>query len=119
MLRSALRPLIGFLKWPVRIAVFLAHLMHQTAAFFAWIWMIVHLAGTAAQAGLQANKLWEMRVLDDIWRDGIGYFSMAGGADWQKILGVALIPAVLVALRNAYVAYEQLRAWVHEHRHHG
>jgi hypothetical protein len=58
-----------------------------------------------------------MRVLDDIWRDGIGYFSMAGGNGWEKLLGLALIPAVLVALRNSYVAYEQFRTWVHEHRH--
>ena len=58
-----------------------------------------------------------MRVLEDIWREGIAYFSAAGGLEWQKILGVALIPAVLVALRNSYVAYEQFRSWVHEHHH--
>ena len=116
-MRDFLRPIVHLLKWPVRIGAFLGHLMHQTAAFFAWIWMLVHVVGTLAQAGLQANKLWELRVLEDIWREGMSYFSMAGGLGWQKILGLALIPAVLVAVRNAYVAYEQLRAWVHDHRH--
>ena len=117
MLRALLRPVVHLLKWPVRVGAFLLHLMHHTAAFFAWIWMIVHVVGTTAQAGIQASKLWEMRVLDDIWRDGVAYFSMAGGIGWEKLLGLALIPAVLVALRNSYVAYEQFRAWVHEHRH--
>jgi hypothetical protein len=117
MMRSMLRPLAGHLKWPMRIGAFVAHFMHHTAAFFAWVWMSVHVVGTVAQAGLQANKLWEMRVLDDIWREGIGYFATAGGSGWQKILGIALIPAVLVALRNAYLSYEQFRTWVHDHRH--
>ena len=116
-MRALLRPIVHLLKWPVRVGVFLGHLMHQTAAFFAWIWMFVHVVGTVAQAGLQANKLWELRVLEDIWREGMSYFSSAGGLEWQKILAVALIPAVVVALRNAYVAYEQLRSWVHDHRH--
>ena len=116
-MKQFMRPLVGAMKWPVRVTAFVAHLMHQTAAFFAWIWMFVHVIGTAAQAGLQASKLWEMRVLEDIWQQGVGYFSSAGGASWQKILGVALIPAVIVALRNAYVTYEQFRAWVLAHRH--
>jgi hypothetical protein len=101
----------------VRITAFLVHLMHHLAAFFAWIWMLVHVVASMAQAGLQAGKLWEMRVLEDVWRQGVSYFSLAGGLEWQKILGLALIPAVLLALRNSYLAYEQLHAWVHEHRH--
>jgi hypothetical protein len=117
MMRKMLRPLVGHLKWPMRIGAFVAHLMHQTAAFFAWVWMSVHVVGTVAQAGLQANRLFEMKVLDDIWREGIGYFAIAGGTGWQKILGIALIPAVIVALRNAYLSYEQFRIWVHDHRH--
>jgi len=44
------------------------------------------------------------------------YFSLAGGLEWQKILGLALIPACLLAMRNAYNAYEQFHAWVHEHK---
>jgi hypothetical protein len=100
MMRRMLRPMAGHLKWPMRIGVFVAHFMHQTAAFFAWVWMSVHVVGTVAQAGLQANRLWEMRVLDDIWRDGIAYFATAGGSGWQTTLGIALIPAVLVALER-------------------
>ena len=115
-MRALLRPFILHLRWPIRIAVFIAHLMHHLAAFFAWIWMLVHVVGSMATAGLQASKLWEMRVVEDVWRDGIQYFSLAGGVGWQKILGLALIPACLLAFRNAYLAYEQLHAWVHEHK---
>jgi hypothetical protein len=100
----------------VRLGVFVVHLAHHLAGFFAWIWMTVHVVGSVAQAGLQAGKLWEMRVLDDIWRDGIQYFSAAGGVGWQKIAGLALVPACVLAIRNAYLAYEQLHAWVHDHR---
>lgn len=117
-MRALLRPLAGFLRWPIRVGAFLLHLMHHLAAFFAWIWMAVHVVGAVATAGLQANKLWEARVLEEIWKEGIQYFSAAGGLGWQKILAVALIPALLVAVKNAYDAYEVFHAWVHEHRHH-
>jgi hypothetical protein len=117
-MRALLRPFAHHLRWPVRIGVFFVHLLHHLAAFFAWIWMMVHVAGTAAQAGLQASKLWETRVLGDIWGQGLQYFSVAGGFGWQKILALALIPASLVALRNAYRAYEQFHYWVHEHGSH-
>lgn len=114
-MRSMFRPYVHHMKWPIRLAAFIVHLMHQLAAFFAWIWMFVHMIGTLAQAGLQANKIWEMRVLDDIWAQGVRYFSSVGGG-WQKILAIALIPAFLVALRNAYATYDQFRAWVHDHK---
>lgn len=99
-MRALLRPIVHLLRWPVRITAFVVHLMHHLAAFFAWIWMLVHVVASMAQAGLQAGKLWEMRVLEEIWRQEVSYFSLAGGLEWQKILGLALIPAVL-----------------HEHRH--
>jgi len=115
-MRTLLRPISHLLRWPVRISVFLVHLMHHLAAFFAWIWMLVHVVGTMAQAGLQAGKLWETRVLEDIWGQGLAYFSGAGGLGWQKIFALALVPALLLALRNAYLAYESFHAWVHEHK---
>jgi hypothetical protein len=106
-MRLLLRPFGQLFRWPVRISVFLVHLMHHLAAFFAWIWMLVHVVGTVAQAGLQAGRLWETRVLTDIREQSTRYFSAAGGLGWQKILGLALVPALLLALRNAYLAYEQ------------
>ena len=115
-MRLMLRPFVHLLRWPVRIGAFFLHLMHHLAAFFAWIWMLVHVVCSVAQAGLQAGKLWGMRVLEDIWHQGVLYFTLAGGLEWQKIAGLALIPACALALRNAYLAYEQLHAWVHEHR---
>lgn len=69
-----------------------------------------------AQAGLQASKLGEMRVIEDIWREGMQYFTLTGALGWQKILGLALIPACLLALRNAFNAFEQFHAWVHGHK---
>jgi hypothetical protein len=115
-MRALFRPIAHLLKWPVRIGVFIVQFMHHLAAFFAWIWMSVNVIGALAQAGLQVNKLWELRVLEDIWNQGMRYFSMTGGLEWQKILGLALIPACILAGRNAYAAFEQFHAWVHEHR---
>lgn len=114
-MRHIIRPFVHHLKWPIRIAAFIVHLMHHLAAFFAWAWMLVHIAGTLAQAGLHAGKLWETLVLTDIWRDGLSYFSTAGGVEWHKVLALAVVPAFLVAVRNAYAAYDQFRAWVHAH----
>lgn len=91
--------------------------MHHLAAFFAWASMGLHVATPLAQAGWQANKIWDSSMLTDISSQGLVYFTAAGGVDWQKILALALIPAVVVAVRNAYLAYEQLHAWVHDHRH--
>jgi hypothetical protein len=113
LMRLLLRPFGHLFRWPLRISVFLVRFMHHLAAFFAWIWMFVHVIGTMAQAGLQAGRLWETRVLMDIWEQGTRYFSDAGGLGWQKILAFALIPALLLALRNAYLAYEQFHAWLH------
>ena len=65
-----------------------------------------------AQAGLQASKLWEMRVIEDIWRQGMQYFSLAGGLGWEKILALALITAwVTLRLRRLPIgrAWEALR----------
>jgi hypothetical protein len=74
----------------------------------------VHVVDTVAQAGLQAGRLWELRVLTDIWEQGTRYFRAAGGLGWQKILDLALVPAPLLALRNAYLANEQFNAWLHQ-----
>lgn len=116
-MRHIIRPFAHHLKWPIRVLAFVLHLMHHLAAFFAWAWMLVHIAGTLAQAGLHAGKLWETQVLSEIWRDGVSYFTTAGGLEWQKVLALAVVPAFLVALRNAFAAYEQFRDWVHDHRH--
>lgn len=83
-MRHIIRPFAHHLKWPIRLVAFTVHLMHHLAAFFAWAWMLVHMAGTLAQAGLQAGKLWETQVLSDIWRDGVSYFTTAGGLEWQR-----------------------------------
>ena len=100
-MRLLLRPFGHLFRWPVRISVFVVHLTHHLAAFFAWIWMLVHVVGAVAQAGLQAGRLWETRVLTDVWEQGTRYFSGAGGLGWQKILGLAFVPALPLA-SNAY-----------------
>lgn len=115
-MRHIIRPYAHHFKWPIRIAAFIVHLMHHLAAFFAWAWMLVHVTGTLAQAGLHAGKIWELGVLAQIWRDGFAYFTAAGGLQWQRILAIAVVPAFLVAVRNAWSASEQFRHWAHEHR---
>ncbi len=114
-MRAVLKPIVHVLKWPVRIGAFVLHLMHHLAAFFAWIWMAIHVVGSLAQAGAHASKVFEAHVIEDIWREGISYFTKAGGVEWPKIFALALIPACIVAFRNAFTAYEQFHAWVHEH----
>ena len=106
-MRLLLRPFGHLSRWPVRISVFFVHLMQHLAAFFASICMLAHVVGAVAQAGLQAGRLWETRVLTDVWEQGTRYFSVAGGLGRQKILGLALVPAPLLAPRNAHLAYEQ------------
>ncbi|MBL8564500.1 MAG: hypothetical protein JNM89_02145 [Hyphomicrobiaceae bacterium] len=115
-MRHVIRPFIHHFKWPIRVLAFAVHLMHQLAAFFAWAWMLVHMAATVAQAGLHANEIFETRVVAELVRDGMGYFASAGGLEWKKIMALAVVPAFLVALRNAWKAYEQVREWVHAHR---
>lgn len=115
-MRHVIRPIVHHFKWPIRILAFLVHMMHHLAAFFAWAWMLVHMAGTFAQAGLHAGEIWKTGVLENIARDGFTYFTTAGGLEWKKVLALAVVPAFLVALRNAWNAYEQVHAWVHEHR---
>lgn len=115
-MRQIMMPMVRHMKWPVRIAAFFVHLAHHTAAFFAWIWMLVNVVGTAAQAGLQANRLWETNLLMDVWREGLAYFTNAGGAGWQKLVAVALIPASVVAARNAVTAYDQFKRWAQGER---
>jgi hypothetical protein len=115
-MRALFQPLVHHLKWPVRIGAFIVHFLHHLGAFFAWIWMLVHMIGSLAQAGLQVSKVWEMRLFEDFWKEGLRYFSSAGGIEWHKIFGFALIPACLVALRNSYLTYEQFRGWVKDHK---
>src|SRR6516225_6920675 len=77
LMRLLLRPLGHLFRRPVRISVFVVHLTHHLAAFFAWIWMLVHVVGAVAQAGLQAGRLSETRVLTDVGEQGTRYFSVA------------------------------------------
>jgi hypothetical protein len=78
-MRHIIRPYSRHLKWPIRVATFMIHLMHHLAAFFACAWMLVHAAGALAQTGLRAGEIWESGVLADLWRDGFAYFTTAGG----------------------------------------
>lgn len=115
-MRHIIRPIAHHLKWPIRIAAFIVHLMHHLAAFFAWGWMLIHIVGTLAQAGLHAGTIWETGVVAQIWREGLSYFTTAGGIEWKKIMAIAVVPAFLVAVRNAWAASENFRHWVHDHR---
>ncbi len=68
-MRHIIQPYAHQLKWPISIAAFMIHLMHDLAAFFAWAWTLVHAAGTLAQAGPHAGEIWESGLLADLWRD--------------------------------------------------
>jgi hypothetical protein len=86
------------LKWPVQASVFVAHFLHHTLAFFVWASLIAHVAIPMIGAGLN------MRQISEEARK----FLAEGRVSWRAVIAVALVPAVLVALRQAYLSWEGL-----------
>ena len=86
------------LKWPVQASVFVAHFLHHTLAFFVWASLIAHVAIPMIGAGLN------MRQISEEARK----FLAEGRVSWRGVIAVALVPAVLVALRQAYLSWEGL-----------
>lgn len=115
-MRHMLMPVVKHMKWPMRAGAFFVNFMHHLAAFFAWIWMFLHTGAAFAQAGWQASRLWETRIISDIWGRGFASFQDVGTMGFRKILALACIPAMIIAIRNSYLAYEQFHAWVHRPR---
>ena len=87
------------LKWPVQASVFVAHFVHHTLAFVVWGSLILHVAIPAVGAGLN------MRQISQATRK----FLTDGQVSWPVVIALALIPSVLVALRQAYLSWEGLR----------
>ena len=96
---------VHWLKWPFRTGRFVATLLHQTAAFCAWAWILFALIGSLGQAGSYVSKLREA---------GIDYILDVGRLDWKYLLAVSAIPALLFALWNAKRAYRRLHAMAQE-----
>ena len=86
------------LKWPVQASVFVAHFLHHTLAFFVWASLIAHVAIPMVGAGLN------MRQISEEARK----FLAEGRVSWRGVIAAALVPAVLVALRQAYLSWEGL-----------
>ena len=87
------------LKWPVRAGVFVAHFLHHTLAFYVWASLVLHIVIPAIGAGLNLGLITReaRRVM--------------GGSEvsWGAVIAVALVPAVLVSVRQAYLSWESLR----------
>jgi hypothetical protein len=99
-----LRAQIPRLKWPVQASVFVAHFLHHTLAFFVWASLILHVAIPMVGAGLNVSLISkEARK-----------FAGESKVNWGAVIAVALIPAVLVALRQAYLSWEGLRERLQE-----
>jgi phospholipase C len=96
---------VHLLKWPVRTGRFVATVLHQTAGFFGWAWIVFALIGSIGQAGFHMSKLWEY---------GVAYLAGVGGSDWERLLALAVVPALLIAIWNAKRAYRRLHSMVHE-----
>ncbi len=88
------------LKWPVQASVFVAHFLHHTLAFYVWASLILHVAIPAVGAGLNVRLIAE---------EARKFLSGEGRVSWGVVIAVALIPAVLVSLRQAYLSWEGLR----------
>jgi uncharacterized membrane protein YidH (DUF202 family) len=99
---------IHLLRWPVRICRFVATLMHQTAGFYGWAWILFTLIGSIGEAGFHVKSLWET---------GFTYLSNVGGLNWRSVLALSSVPALLVAVWNAKRAYRRLHAMAQEHTH--
>jgi hypothetical protein len=85
--------------WPASAGRFLASLMHQTAGFFGWTWILFAFIGSVAEAGFHFSSLWE---------SGIAYLMDVGGFDWRVLLVLSSIVGLLVAVWTAKRAYRQL-----------
>jgi hypothetical protein len=87
------------LKWPVQASVFVAHFVHHTLAFVVWASLILHVAIPAVGAGLNIHQI----------SQATRKFLSDGQVSWPVVIALALIPSVLVALRQAYLSWEGLR----------
>src|SRR5262245_15303523 len=87
------------LKWPVQASVFVAHFVHHTLAFVVWASLILHVAIPAVGAGLNIRQI----------SQATRKFLSDGQVNWTVVIALALIPSVLVALRQAYLSWEGLR----------
>jgi hypothetical protein len=92
------------LKWPVQASVFVAHFLHHTLAFYVWASLLLHVLIPAVGAGLNVGLITReaRRVMND------------SKVSWGVVIAVALIPAVLVSLRQAYLSWEGLRERLQE-----
>jgi hypothetical protein len=98
---------IYLLKWPVRTSRFLATLLHQTAGFVGWAWILFAVIGSLGEAGSHVSALREA---------GVKYFVNVsrGDIDWRYLAAAASVPALLLALWNARRAYRRLHAMTAE-----
>jgi hypothetical protein len=94
-------PVLPMLKWPVRTCRFLATLLQQTAGFYGWVWIVLALVGSIGQIGFHAATVWE---------NGVAYFTAVGGPDWQRLLALSSLPALLIAVWNAKRAWRRLQS---------
>lgn len=95
------------LKWPVQASVFVAHFVHHTLAFFVWASLLLHVAIPAIGAGLNVRLITQEA----------SKFMSESKVSWGAVIAVALIPAVLVSLRQAYLSWESLRERLQERGH--
>ena len=86
------------LKWPVRASAFVAHFLHHTLAFFVWASLIAHFVIPVVGAGFNTRQI----------SQEARNFLNEGRVSWRGVIAVALVPAVLVALRQAYLSWENL-----------
>lgn len=91
------------LKWPVQVSVFVTHFLHHALAFFVWASLILHVAIPMAAAGMNVHQ---------ITQEGRKFLS-EGRVSWRSVIAIALIPAVLVAARQAYLSWEGVRDRLH------
>lgn len=98
---------VRLLKWPVRASVFIAHFLHHTLAFYVWASLVLHVLIPAIGTGLNLGLITQeaRRIMN------------GSKMSWGTVIAVALIPAALVSLRQAYLSWEGLRTRLQESGH--
>jgi hypothetical protein len=95
------------LKWPVQAGVFVAHFLHHTLAFYIWASLVLHVLIPAVGAGLNVGL-----IATEARR-----FMSESKVSWGAVIAVALVPAVLVSVRQTYLSWEGLRERLQESGH--
>jgi hypothetical protein len=90
---------------PVQATVFIARFAHNLLAFFIWAVLVVHVVMPLVSAAFSLRFI----------REESRRLLTTGEVSWRGALAAALVPAVIIAVRQAYRSWDDLRDWLSRH----